>query len=1534
MLTKALGSWVMARSMKLWVVFLTVIALLSLAGVSSAASLKVVPSASQVGYDDTFSFDVIAEGIPTNGLGTVQFRLNVSALNSTVSGVADISLAKTGEISVVTPLLVGPFTANRSGMAGFFWNGKSSNGILVMDNETLQNGSGLYSFSHTNGASLPSGSGSIARFLVKAGTGVPADHVSVTLNDVALLNGDVVYPIDSTAGADVQLRCKTKMPSLLGLSYTNAINALTTAQLSAGTVYELDNSGGTLPLNVVLEQSVPAGNDVFCGAAINFAVNTPPTGGIVINEGAVSTNNQAVVLTLNCIDTLNGCSQMMFSNDNAIWSTPEIYGTAKNWQLSSGDGPKTVYVKYQDGVGNVSSAFSAGITLAMIPPVTTASPAGGIYRTGKTIVLITTEAGTIYYTTDGTMPTAASSVYSGPITIASSTTIKFFAVSSAGTIEQVKSETYTIDTVNPILALSTLPDGAYTNNAVLNVAGTATDNVAIQSVTINGTALTVNADGAFSLAITLATGTNSITTVVTDKAGNTTTDTRTITLDQTAPAITITSPADNSFTNALTTLVAGSVDKTVQNILVSTGTSTVSASVVNGVFSAPTITLAYGQNTIMILAMDLAGNTTNAKRTVTLDDANPSLAITIPNQDMGTNQTGVMLSGTVSDLTNVSLLVTCPTASVGVISTPTTTAWSVDITNMQQGTNTITVMATDQANNSTSVIRNIVYTTSPITIDPVTTPTNTNSQSVSGTVEENAAVTVSCPTALVGIVTYPSATTWQADLTLTTDGTYTITATATDSLGKVSSPVSATIILDTIAPTTAATLETGIYAPGLTVSLSTRDTGSTNDTATTYYTTDGSMPTTNSTVYTGGSITISATTTLNFFSVDLAGNIETPAKSATYMIDSTPPYGSISINNGAQYTSNTAVTLNLSCADPESGCSQMQFSNDNLTWSAQEPYASAKGWSLTSGDGSKIVYVKYINGVGLPSDSYPARITLDTTPPMTTASPSGGLYNKTQSIVLITNETATTYYTLDGTVPTKTSAVYSSPIIVSALTTTINFFSVDLAGNRETPVKSAAFTIDTIPPTLTLSTLPDGAYTNNDTLNIAGTATDNITLQGVTINDTAVTVNPDGAFSQVVTLATGTNTITTVATDKAANITKDERSITLDQTVPVITIMNPADNSVTNEINSMVTGTVDKTATVTVAVNGGIPAPAEMTGNFFSLPVTLVYGQNTIQATATDQAGNIGTAKRTVTLDNVNPALAITNPAQDIATNESSITLQGTVADLTGVAVTISFDGTVYAPSVTAGTFQQTLTFTARKTYAIVVTATDAVGNTTTVQRNVIYGAGCPSQIQSNFNGTAISGGNTIWFNGVVDVQGRNTAQTNTVILNNAKVRFSANGQAYELNIPASKIVFSPGAASATTVFENGKWVTTIPASYTGNVFLAGLAYQVPGAGLPGGINPVTWSGDFTADSPGLTVQWKWAAAVYTNFNADLTGVQVKPVDDNSISAFQNSDHAGTSENYKAYVTGGARGGGGSNYTGSYSGTTSASLQSCVVASP
>ena len=54
---------------------------------------------------------------------------------------------------------------------------------------------------------------------------------------------------------------------------------------------------------------------------------------------------------------------MKFSNDGTTWSEPKPYATSKVWNLSPGDGTKTVSVMFQDFAGNWSTVYSASITL-------------------------------------------------------------------------------------------------------------------------------------------------------------------------------------------------------------------------------------------------------------------------------------------------------------------------------------------------------------------------------------------------------------------------------------------------------------------------------------------------------------------------------------------------------------------------------------------------------------------------------------------------------------------------------------------------------------------------------------------------------------------------------------------------------------------------------------------------------------------------------------------------------------------------------------------------------------------------------------------------------------------------------------------------------------------------------------------------------------------------------------------------------------------------------------------------------------------
>lgn len=97
----------------------------------------------------------------------------------------------------------------------------------------------------------------------------------------------------------------------------------------------------------------------------------------------------------------------------------------------------------------------------------------------------------------------------------------------------------------------------------------------------------------------------------------------------------------------------------------------------------------------------------------------------------------------------------------------------------------------------------------------------------------------------------------------------------------------------------------------------------------------------------------------------------------------------------------------------------------------------------------------------------------DTTPPVVTAMPAGGSYSSAQSVVLAANEPATIYYTTNGSTPTTSSPIYSSPISITA-TTTLKFFARDTAGNSS-PVKTETYLIS--PGTFPVTRMSDTTAT-------------------------------------------------------------------------------------------------------------------------------------------------------------------------------------------------------------------------------------------------------------------------------------------------------------------------------------------------------------------------------------------------------------------------------------------------------------------------
>lgn len=113
---------------------------------------------------------------------------------------------------------------------------------------------------------------------------------------------------------------------------------------------------------------------------------------------------------------------------------------------------------------------------------------------------------------------------------------------------------------------------------------------------------------------------------------------------------------------------------------------------------------------------------------------------------------------------------------------------------------------------------------------------------------------------------------------------------------------------------------------------------------------------------------------------DAAGNLSAPASDAI-ALDTVKPSGTVTINNGAATSTTRTVTLKLTATDPApaSGLATVRFRNAGTTaWSAWQPFATTKPWTLTPGVGAKTVSVQFRDKAGNLSAATSDSITFQT----------------------------------------------------------------------------------------------------------------------------------------------------------------------------------------------------------------------------------------------------------------------------------------------------------------------------------------------------------------------------------------------------------------------------------------------------------------------------------------------------------------------------------------------------------------------------
>jgi photosystem II stability/assembly factor-like uncharacterized protein len=132
---------------------------------------------------------------------------------------------------------------------------------------------------------------------------------------------------------------------------------------------------------------------------------------------------------------------------------------------------------------------------------------------------------------------------------------------------------------------------------------------------------------------------------------------------------------------------------------------------------------------------------------------------------------------------------------------------------------------------------------------------------------------------------------------------------------------------------------------------------------------------------------------------------------AEIFVDSTPPTGTIKINNGEEVTGKYEVTLTLFATDVGSGMEPggiMILSNDGNTWSEPLPYSTTRSWDLryiggSEFDGTRTVFVKYKDPTGnWMATSATATIRLDTAGPKGTIAINDGATETISLLVKLT----------------------------------------------------------------------------------------------------------------------------------------------------------------------------------------------------------------------------------------------------------------------------------------------------------------------------------------------------------------------------------------------------------------------------------------------------------------------------------------------------------------------------------------------------
>ncbi|HIE4155488.1 TPA: Ig-like domain-containing protein [Enterobacter hormaechei] len=389
------------------------------------------------------------------------------------------------------------------------------------------------------------------------------------------------------------------------------------------------------------------------------------------------------------------------------------------------------------------------------------------------------------------------------------------------------------------------------------------------------------------------------------------------------------------------------------------------------------------------------------------------------------------------------------------------------------------------------------------------------------------------------------------------------------------------------------------------------------------------------------------------------------------------------------------------------------------------------------------------------------------------------------------------------------------------------------------------YSVDATAPSVTINTIATDDILNaseaQSDLAISGTSTAEAG-QTVTVSlngkDYTTTVSANGSWTlnvpaaDLAGLTDGSVTVTAAVSDKAGNPASVDHTLTVDVTVPAVTIHTVAGDDVINVAEHNQAQIISGSATgaaagdkITVTIGGQTYTTVlDAAGNWsVGVPASVISGLSdgsvTVTASVTDAAGNTGSGTHNVTVDTGLPSVSFNAISDDNVLNAvekgQDLSVSGTSANLAeGTVVTVTLNGKNYTATTAAdGTWSLTvpaadLAGLGQASYTLNATATNGVGNSVSSSANLLVDTALPTVTINTvagdnvINAAEVAAGQTL--SGTV----ANAEAGNTVTVTIGGHSYTAtvqNNLSWSVNVPSDVLTaLGNGSLSVTATVTNG----------------------------------------------------------------------------------------------------------------------------------